>query len=272
MALEAARGGSALTTRAAVNMGVASQVAPLSAESSIESPLPPLPPPLQLPQHQDQQQGQSQQQQVGDLLQLQKQQQLLPETQRPLPALLTPPTPMAAEASYSPTAPISSSPKRGTSNSSCHAVNTAAIPLTAAATGHLNVAWGPAATTTISSAISADDCSNNDSISGCSSSSSSIPPVCQLFDATVAVLSGAAESVQTSDSPGAAYSHTHAGIRTDSTPVISSISIRSGDSVVENSSNWVIVDGPPCSISSLAMTRAIIRQLGLLPPGFLDTV
>ncbi|GLC42700.1 hypothetical protein PLESTB_001129100 [Pleodorina starrii] len=36
-----------------------------------------------------------------------------------------------------------------------------------------------------------------------------------------------------------------------------------------SSSSWVLTGAPPCSISGLAMTRAIVRQLGLLPPGLL---
>ncbi|GIL71285.1 hypothetical protein Vretimale_2859 [Volvox reticuliferus] len=102
-----------------------------------------------------------------------------------------------------------------------------------------------------------------------SSSSSQATPARHIVDTAVTVVSspnasctpGALGATSSSPTNNATVAKREVGLGHFSFGRHSSVSSNG------HNSRWVIVDGPPCSISGLAMTRAIIRQLGLLPPG-----
>ncbi|GLI59298.1 hypothetical protein VaNZ11_001151 [Volvox africanus] len=108
-------------------------------------------------------------------------------------------------------------------------------------------------------------------VGSCSSSSQTTPARHVVY--TIVPVVSAAEA---SCTPGA-LGTTSSGPRSNSTVANREVgcghitfgSHTSSSSNNGNNCRWVIVDGPPCSISGLAMTRAVIRQLGLLPPGIL---
>ncbi|GIL46457.1 hypothetical protein Vafri_3449 [Volvox africanus] len=159
---------------------------------------------------------------------------------------------------------------RAPSQTPTEAPCSSAALLTRLASGCAQAATAAAAQSPIQHNIAAACGTSTAAAVGSCSSISQTTPARHVVDTTITVVSAANASC----TPGA-LGATSAGSRSNSTVakreggrgLFTLGSHTSSSSNNSNNARWEIVDGPPCSISGLAMTRAIIRQLGLLPPG-----